>query len=742
MGKVVAGAAVAVVVVAVLASMACGFLPAPWDSKDGTNPLVDSDLSLYLADQIEAYSAGMDEYSNVNVLTDKEVAANGYSNTPPEGYKYTYQKHTVQNATSDVLAMGIMDSVWYPGALVKMTNQSGNTIPLTFQASRAPYTISVNLEGMGENSISAKISNPSPSAAREAVASIVANVLGSGREIPISYTCTIAEASSSEALYAELGTNASVFGLKMSSKVDYSQSSDKTVVALVFKQVYFTASMDPPSMPSSVFSDSVSSEYIMSQVSGNETLGYVDVDYGKIVVVQVETTKSAEEVKGSFGMTYGDIAGIEASLKNLVSGSDTRLSYMVYGGSSSSLGLMGTKNAAEIVSILADDDSYTAKPIQYKFRYLDGMPADYYTCGDYVTREVVLDTVDHFGESFDGGDGTSDSPYLISSRAQLELISERPGLCYKLTSDIDLSKKSWIPIGDSGSGPYARFSGVLDGGGYTLRGMSVDSNAHVDGGQAHAGLFASIDNGSVYDLRLTDISISPTKGESGVLRIGAIAGTIIGGSISGIYVQGTMVCSEGYKANVHAGGIVGATDNFGTPHKVSITNCISDLNISVYGNDAFAGGIVGFVNGSNTVMSYCFNHGSISARGYGGAFDYKHAVGGGIVGRTQSNCTLDHVLNTGRIDTNLTWGYRDSGGIIGSNESESVSLNTALFLKGLLYEGDRKQGDVFCDGGRGKMKANNIIILDGSSLNASTFEAWNLQSHGLTFDGSSVRFLT
>lgn len=739
MGKAVAGAALAVVAVAVIASMACGFLPAPWDSKNGNDPLVDTDLSLYLANQSKAYSAGMAQYSDVSQLTDQEVIANGYSNTAPEGYKFTYQKHMVQNATPDVLAMGVMDSVWYPGALVKLTNQSGETIPLTFQASRAPYTISVNLEGMGESNISAAISNPSPSAVREAVASIVKNVLDSGREIPISYTCTIVEAASSEALYAELGTNASIFGFKMNSKVDYSQSSDKTVVALVFKQVYFTASMDPPAMSSSVFADSTSSEYIRSQVSGSETLGYVDVDYGKIVIVQVETTKSAEEVKGSFGASYGDIAGIEASFKDLASGSNTSLSYMVYGGSSSSLGLMGTKNVSEIVSILADDDSYTAKPIQYKFRYLDGMPADYYTYGDYVTRELVTDDVDHFGEAFDGGDGTSNNPYLISTRAQLEMISDRPGSCYKLVSDIDLSRKSWTPIGDSGTGPYVRFSGVLDGDGHTIRGMTVDSNAHVDGGQAHAGLFASIDNGTVSDIRLVDISMSPIKGTSGVLRIGAIAGTIIGGSISDVYVQGTMVCSEGYKANVHAGGIVGATDNFGTPHRVSITNCISELDISVYGNDAFAGGIVGYANGSNTVISYCFSYSAVSARAYGGAFDYKSAVGGGIVGKIKTNCSMDHVFSTGRIDTEVTWGYRDSGGIVGSNDTESASINTAIFFKGLLYEGGKKQGDVFCDGGRGKVKATNIS-LEESAFDVSMFEAWDLGSHGLKFDGGTVHF--
>ncbi len=732
--------AVVVVAIAVLAAMANGLLPAPWDAKDDDSPLNDPNLSSYLSNQVQAYSAGMLEYSDVSQMSDEDVVANGYSTTPPAGYKFTYQKHTVQNATPDVLAMGVMDSVWYPGALVKLTNDSGNTIPLTFQASRAPYTISVNLEGMGQSSISATISNPSPSAAREAVASIMNTVLNSEREIPISYTCTIAEASSSEALYVELGTNASVFGLKLNAGVDFSKSSDKTVVALVFKQVYFTVSMDPPTMASSVFSHDASADQIMSQLSGSQTLGYVDVDYGKVVVVQVETTKTAEEVKGSFGMSYKDIAGIEASLKGLVSGSDTSLSYMVYGGSSNSLGLMGTKSVSDIVSILADQ-TYTAKPIQYKFRYLDGTPADYYTCGDYVTRTIIPDTADHFGDAFDGGDGTSESPYLISTRAQLELISEHPELCYRLTSDIDLSKRSWTPIGDSGSGAYARFTGELDGGGHTLRGMSVDSNAHVDADQAHAGFFASIDNGIVSDIRFVDVTMSPIKAKSGVLRVGTVAGTIIGGTISGVYVQGTMTCSEGWEANVHAGGIVGATDSFGTPHKVSIKNCVSDVDIIVYGNDAYVGGIVGYANGTNTVVSYCFNQGDVSAHAYGGAFDYKSARAGGIIGFIITTCSMDHVFNAGRIDTDKAWGYMDSGGIIGTDDADNASIDTAIFLKGMLYEGNGKQSDVFCDGGRDRVKATDVSCIDASALNASTFDSWDLESHGLMFDGGAVCFI-
>ena len=280
MGRATAAAAIIAVVAVAFVGVMGGIIPIPWDG-DGSEPLMDSDLTEYLIAQNKAYGADVEQYSDVEQMTDAEVANNGFSTNPPDGYRFTYERHTVQSVNPDVLTMGVMDSVWYPGALVKLTNESGTTVPVPFSAPRSPYTLSVNLEGIGESGISAVVSNPSPSAAREAVAEIIGNVLDSGREIPISYTCTIAEASSSQALYASLGTTAGLFGLKLSADVDLTKSTDKNVVVLVFKQVYFTVTMDPPATASSVFSEEASPDQIKSQLSGSETLAYVDVDYSK-----------------------------------------------------------------------------------------------------------------------------------------------------------------------------------------------------------------------------------------------------------------------------------------------------------------------------------------------------------------------------------------------------------------------------------------------------------------------------
>lgn len=732
--------ATAVVVIAILVAFMMVFTPIIQNT--GSNaPLVDAEVSMYINAQNDLYSESVVPFDDENVLSDEEIIQSGFSTTPPEGYAYSYVRHTTQGATQDLLTLGVMDGVWYPGALVKLTNDSGTTVPVTFQAFRAPYTLSIGLEGSGITGISAVVENPSPSAAREAVASMVNNALNSGQDIPTSYTCTVIETSSSEALYASLGTTVDLFGFSLGASVDYTDSSDKTVAALVFKQVYYNVTMDPPVMASSVFSDGVSADFIHDNLSGDEALAYVDVTYGKIIIVQIETTKTMDELKTSFDVGYTNAFDIESSFKDMMSNSETRMSYFVYGGSNESLGLMEADSILEVVSAITEDDSYTAKPIMYSFKFLDGMPAHFYTYNDYITREIIRDTTDHFGENFDGGDGSTENPYLISNREQLELVAERLDSNYRLISDIDLGGEAWVPIGDAGDGAYSRFSGTFDGDGHTISNMRIDSIAHVHSGGAHVGLFAIIDNGTVRDLSLTGVDVSPIKGDSGVLKMGSVSGSIIGGTISGVYTEGDMICSEGYEASVNAGGIVGTVDRFGNPHKVVITGCISDVDVHAYGNDAYAGGIAGFVNGSNTEITYCFNYGDVSATGYGGAFDYKRASAGGMVGKINSSCTMEHVFNSGRLDTDVNWGYRDSAGLVGNVDSNSVSITDSYYLRDTNYENGRLQSDVFCDGGSSNVSGDNVVSVYDSDISGALFVGWNLAGHGMYFNGIRVAFM-
>ena len=67
------------------------------------------------------------------------------------------------------------------------------------------------------------------------------------------------------------------------------------------------------------------------------------------------------------------------------------------------------------------------------------------------------------------GDGTSLTPYEISTADQLAYLAQQVNLgsnysneYFVLTADIDLENSPWTPIGNSGSSFSGHFNGVLD----------------------------------------------------------------------------------------------------------------------------------------------------------------------------------------------------------------------------------------------------------------------------------------
>ncbi|NCA97301.1 MAG: hypothetical protein EOM77_03870, partial [Bacteroidia bacterium] len=110
---------------------------------------------------------------------------------------------------------------------------------------------------------------------------------------------------------------------------------------------------------------------------------------------------------------------------------------------------------------------------------------------------------------------------------------------YMLTSNIVLTQE-WIPL---------PFSGVFDGGSYTIIGVSIDGSY-----DDNVGLFSKLEDALIYDLGLTvDYDVSTTTENVGV---GALAGVAEDSSISNVEVLGEIqaVSENGI---INFGGLVG-----------------------------------------------------------------------------------------------------------------------------------------------------------------------------------------
>lgn len=214
--------------------------------------------------------------------------------------------------------------------------------------------------------------------------------------------------------------------------------------------------------------------------------------------------------------------------------------------------------------------------------------------------------VDDTSKDFDSGDGTKENPFLIMNARQLDNvrkylqgIPERSlDFCYfKIGRDIDLTEyygetwaeqgwtedMGWMPLGWLSSTSKEIFNGNLDGQGYTITGLKINSD------EDYMGLFGRIaaetgeeDSGVIRNLNVEAPEVwGYTGGNTSYSgRVGVIAGqTNSGAVIDNCSVNGGFVRGGAEDTPTQAvGGIVGY---IGTSTK-GITNCtITDLDVTV-----------------------------------------------------------------------------------------------------------------------------------------------------------------
>ena len=196
------------------------------------------------------------------------------------------------------------------------------------------------------------------------------------------------------------------------------------------------------------------------------------------------------------------------------------------------------------------------------------------------------------------------TPYQIATPAQLaklaELVNSEDEATrntynskyYKLTDDIDLSAyagmdggKSWAPIGTESK----KFKSTFDGGGHKITGLTIDRPE-----EDNIGLFGLIQNGTVQNLGLVNVSISGSR------SVGGVAGVVYG-TVENCYTTGSIT------GKYQVGGVAGKV--YGT-----VENCYSTGSITGEGN---IGGVAGAVYG--IVRNCAALNPSVAATGTGGA---------------------------------------------------------------------------------------------------------------------------
>lgn len=142
------------------------------------------------------------------------------------------------------------------------------------------------------------------------------------------------------------------------------------------------------------------------------------------------------------------------------------------------------------------------------------------------------DTDSDYSETLLEGKGTKESPYQIKTAADLGWVSfnhsslhgnikDSSAVYYALQNDIDLSGKTWQPIGSLAD----PFSDVFDGNGYTITGLTCSLQTQF----GNHGLFGVVENAVIKNLKIKEITFanegSETSGNLGAF-IGLVRGNV------------------------------------------------------------------------------------------------------------------------------------------------------------------------------------------------------------------------
>lgn len=242
----------------------------------------------------------------------------------------------------------------------------------------------------------------------------------------------------------------------------------------------------------------------------------------------------------------------------------------------------------------------------------------------------------------------TDTEFTIDTATQLAGLAELVnsgndfrGKTVNLGADIDLLNIEWIPIGTGNSA----FKGNFDGNNKKISNLYINSNAYINRGISHNGLFGNSQAGKIENVTLENVKIIiNTPDDTNYSYTGSLA------------------------------GLAQFVDN------VTVTGSI---NIEVTGGARYIGGIVGHLY--NGAMTNCKLN---STDGYG-LISGKYDVGG-LAGYVYYGTSItDSTVQNMKIN-----GYLGVGGVSGRIQSENKNaefllkdINIENIILGKLYEG-------------------------------------------------------
>lgn len=291
------------------------------------------------------------------------------------------------------------------------------------------------------------------------------------------------------------------------------------------------------------------------------------------------------------------------------------------------------------------------------------------------------------------GDGSAESPFLITSCTDFMQISDDLSAHYKLTTSIDCSANgSSITIGNN----ILAFTGTLDGDNHTMTIAIDDSSFPYDVAGVFNYLGGTVKNITVAGAINTQVITGGLAGYAEYSTIenvhvtasvqGSIAGGIIGEAAGADITKSSSTGTIAGHGN--AGGIIGLANG------AAITDTTYSGTVAATNESSFAGGIVG--DGHNVTLTRTGASGAVNGEGVAGglvgrasdvsnislSYSYSSVItttaeAGGLVGRLGSMTPITDSYTRGTVTSQTA-----AGGIVGVAESTNIITN--VYASGVI----------------------------------------------------------
>jgi len=205
-------------------------------------------------------------------------------------------------------------------------------------------------------------------------------------------------AYSSEQAALDLGLHVNWASVDVGTQFSSTSSANNSVAMMLYKQTFYTVTVDPPSSPAATLAASVGESAVKAQATAEAPPAYIhSVAYGRIILFRMETTDavSSADMKASLQYSAGVVpveASLDAKYKRILAKS-TVTAVTIGGNAAVAAQVVTARNAGDLVPIITGRNAVYSKdnpgvPIAYTVRFLkDNAIAKMGYTTDYTANE-------------------------------------------------------------------------------------------------------------------------------------------------------------------------------------------------------------------------------------------------------------------------------------------------------------------------------------------------------------------